>query len=150
MIIRKANLNDLDNNLLKIYIDGFRLHYNGRPDVFTNKFDSELKEDLIDTIKKDDSVIVLEDENEIKGFLIYQIKERHSKTMWVDQLVVSEKDRHKGYGKILMNEIDKLAKKENCIRIEFCCWSFNNNAMNMYKHIGFDEQRVIFEKNVKY
>jgi hypothetical protein len=49
MNIRKVNLDDIENNLLNIYIEGFRFHLNGRKDIFSNKTDDELKEDLINT-----------------------------------------------------------------------------------------------------
>ena len=41
MDIRKAKLEDIDLNLLDLYIDGFKYHYNGRPDVFGNKDEQE-------------------------------------------------------------------------------------------------------------
>lgn len=47
-----------------------------------------------------------------------------------------------------MDKIKEIAKAEECQRVEFCCWSFNKNAMNIYKHIGYKEQRVILEMDV--
>ena len=47
IIIRRANINDIDNNLLNIFIDGFEFHLNGRKDIFdNNKKNDDLKKDL--------------------------------------------------------------------------------------------------------
>ena len=43
---------------------------------------------------------------------------------------------------------EEIAKKEKCVRVEFCCWSFNKHANEIYNHLGFKEQRVIFEKEI--
>ena len=43
---------------------------------------------------------------------------------------------------------EEIAKEEGCKRVEFCCWSFNQNAMNMYKHMGYKEQRVTLEMDL--
>lgn len=85
-----------------------------------------------------------EDNNRIVGLLMFQIKDKHSKILWVDQLVVEEKE----IAKLLMNEVEKIAKEGKCIRVEFSCWSFNQNAKDIYKHLGYNEQKVIFEKSV--
>lgn len=146
MMIRKAKEEDLENNLLDIYIQGFRFHYNGRPDVFSNKSDEELKSSLLKELKEL-NFLVLEDSS-IKGYITYHIKDKHDKILWVDQLIIDESCRGKGYGKKLMDEVEKIAKEENCKRLGLDCWTFNNNTIDMYKHIGFKEQRVIFEKDV--
>ena len=41
--IREATLNDFDKGLLKVFIEGYRYHQNGRPDIFANLSDEELK-----------------------------------------------------------------------------------------------------------
>lgn len=142
MNIRKSKLEDIENNLLNLYIDGFRYHYNGRPDVFQNKNELELKNDLIDKIN-DANILVLENNKKVLGYVAYQIKEKHCKIMWIDELVIDKDNRHLGNGK---NK--KIAKEEGCKRVEFCCWSFSKNAIDMYKHIGYKEQRVILEMDL--
>ena len=44
-----------------------------------------------------------------------------------------------------MEEVKNIALKNNCVRIELNCWIFNDNAINMYEHIGFKKQRIIYE-----
>lgn len=147
MNIRKARLEDVEKNLLNLYVDGFEYHHTGRPDIFPSRNRKELKEDLINTINNS-NILVLEDNEEILGYVVYQLKEKRDKTLWIDELVVDKDNRHSGNGKKLMEKIKEIAKKENCKRVEFCCWSFNQNAMEMYKHIGYKEQRSVLEINL--
>ena len=145
--IREANIDDVEKGLLEVFIDGYRYHQNGRPDIFENLSDEELKQDLIKNFESL-TTIVLTENNEIVGYLAYRIKERHVKKLDVDQLVISKNSRNKGYGKILMNEVKNIAKKTGCARIELNCWLFNENALAMYEHIGFERQRIIYEMKI--
>ena len=149
MNVRKAKLDDIENNLGDIFIDGFKFHLNGRPDIFdNNKTEEQLKNELKTTIDSDNIVLVAEEDGNIKGYIICQIKNKQSKTMWIDQLVVDKKARGKGIAKLLINEVNDISIKEECERIEFCCWNFNVNANEMYKHLGFEEQRTVFERRL--
>ena len=145
--VREASLLDIEKGLLEVFIDGYRYHQKGRPDVFENLSDEELKQDLIKNFESL-TTIVLTENNQIVGYLAYRIKERHNKKLDVDQLVISENSRNKGYGKILMNEVKNIAKKSGCARIELNCWLFNENALAMYEHIGFERQRIIYEMKI--
>ena len=147
MLIREVKDTDISKGLLNVFIEGFRYHYNGRPDIFSNKSDEELKEDLINSIMNE-NIMVLEDKDRIVGYIQYEIREKHAKTMWVDQLVIDKQCQKKGYGKLLLDKVIELAKQENCERIELECWAFNDNAVGMYNHIGFSEQRVKLEKKL--
>lgn len=142
--IREAKISDIEKGLLEVFIEGYRYHQKGRPDIFKNLSDEELRQDLVNNFESL-STIVLTLDNKIEGYLSYKIKERHNKKLDVDQLIIAEKSRHKGFGKMLMNEAKNIAKKNNCDRIELNCWLFNENALDMYEHIGFERQRIIYE-----
>ena len=142
--IREATNNDLDKGLLKVFIEGYRYHQTGRPDIFANVSDEELKKDLIKNFERLSTIVILDDNN-IVGYLSYIIKERHSKKIDVDQLVIDKRYRGQGLGKRLMEEVKNIAVKNDCDRIELNCWLFNENALAMYEHIGFNKQRIIYE-----
>lgn len=142
--IREATLNDFDKGLLKVFIEGYRYHQNGRPDIFANLSDEELKNDLIQNFNRFTTLVILDDEK-IVGYLSYIIKKRHTGKLDVDQLVILEEYRGQGLGKKLMEEAKKIAKENECDRIELNCWLFNENALNMYEHIGYNRQRIIYE-----
>lgn len=148
IIIREATIDDLNKGLLKVFIEGYRFHQNGRPDVFVNISDEVLTQDLVKNFENL-STIVLLDCDVVVGYLSYKIKEKHTKKLDVDQLVIDQQYRGKGLGKKLMEEVKNIALKNNCDRIELNCWMFNANALAMYEHIGFDKQRIIYELKLK-
>ena len=131
--IREATLKDFDKGLLKVFIEGYRYHQNGRPDIFANISDNDLKNDLIENFDRLNTIVILEDES-IVGYLSYKIKEKHTKKLDVDQLVILEQYRGKGLGKKLMDEAKKIAVDYGCDRIELNCWMFNEKVLSMYEH----------------
>ena len=54
-------------------IKGYRYHQNGRPDIFANISDEELKEDLIQNFDRLTTIVILDNEN-IVGYLSYKLK----------------------------------------------------------------------------
>ena len=146
--IRKAELSDIDKGLLEVFIEGYRFHQKGRPDVFMDLSDEELKNDLINSFERLETIVILA-ENKVLGYVSYTIKTRHVSKLVVDQLVIKEELRGLGLGRILMDEVKKIALENNCERIELNCWMFNTNAQAMYEHIGFDKQRIMYELKLK-
>ena len=143
MKIREAWLEDIENNLLNLYQELEEYHYNNRPEIFKKSNIKELKQELVDKIN---DIIVIEEEGRIQAFAIYTTKDRMSqKVLFIDQLIVDKKSRNKGYLKELINYIKKIAKERECSRIELCCWEFNQNAKEVYEHLGFKTQRTIYE-----
>ena len=146
-MIREATINDINNGLLDVFIEGYRYHQNGRPDVFSNLSDEQLKEELINNLERLFTIVILE-EDKIVRYLSYKIKERHTKKLDVDQLVVLEAYRGKGLGKKLMEKAKNIAIKNDCNRIELNCWMFNEAALGMYEHIGYKKQRIMYEMDL--
>lgn len=145
--IKEASLDDINNGLLEVYIEGYRYHQKGRPDIFSNITDEELKNDLIQNFEKLKTIVITDNEL-VVGYLSYSIKKHHTSKLDVNQLVILEKYREKGLGKKLMDEAKKIAKENNCDRIELNCWLFNENALAMYEHIGYNRQRIIYEMKI--
>lgn len=58
--IREATINDLDKGLLSVFIEGYRYHQNGRPDVFANISDDVLKEDLINNLNRLSTIVIFD------------------------------------------------------------------------------------------
>ena len=147
-IIRNAREDDIENNLLNIFINGYNLHQNNRPDKFSSRTDERLRDILIESMSNE-TFLVIEYENKIIGYASYQIKEKNSnKFLWVDELVIDDNFQGKGLGKIIIKKLEDLSREEKCKSIEFCCWEFNKKAQEIYKHLDYKIQRVIFEKIV--
>ena len=147
-IIREATTEDINRGLLEVFIEGYRFHQNGRPYIFANISDEELKNDLINNFDRLKTIIIL-DNDRIVGYLSYKIKKHHTSKLDVDQLVILEQYRGKGLGRKLVEESKKIAIENGCDRIELNCWLFNENALAMYEHIGFVTQRIMYEMKIK-
>ncbi len=149
MNIRVATFNDIDNNLLNLYIEGFNIHYENRKDIFKKKTNEELKNELIDNLNnKERKFLVIELNNNIIGYAIFEYKYKSTNSLWIDQIIIDKSYRNKGYGKKIMDELSKFTLKNNCKRIELNCWSFNKNALEFYEKLGFIKQSVILERNI--
>lgn len=143
MKIREACLEDIENNLLNLYQELEEYHYNNRPEIFKKSNIKELKQKLVDKIN---DIIVIEEKGRIQAFATYTTKDRMSqKVLFIEQVIVDKKSRNKGCLKELINYIKKIAKERECSRIELCCWEFNQNAKEVYEHLGFKTQRTIYE-----
>ena len=146
--IRKAEVEDIDNNLLDLFIQGYNFHLKSRPDKFSVRTNERLRQILVESMKSD-NFVVAEKENKIVGYASYKIDEKNShKALWVDQLVIDDNFQGKGFGKAIMNELEKTAKKEGCRFVELSCWEFNKKANEIYKHLGYYVQRVTYEKKL--
>lgn len=56
--------------------------------------------------------------------------------IYLEDLYVRPKMRGKGYGKILLSFLAKLAIERNCGRFEWWCIDWNEPSINFYKSIG--------------
>ena len=149
MNIRTAKICDIDNNLLKLYKKIFNMHYKERKDIFCEKSDDELRNDLVNILNSLDEIIwVIEIDNVIIGYIDFKFRTKVTKHIFINQIMIDDKYRGKGYGKKLIMELVQLAKKNNFERVELNCWSFNENALKFYEKMGFISQRVILEKNL--
>ncbi len=61
------------------------------------------------------------------------------KTLYMEDIFISEKYRNLGIGKKLMKELFDIAKKNKCGRMEWCVLNWNINALNFYKKLGARE-----------
>ncbi len=149
MKIRKAEQCDINNNLLNLYIEGFNLHYELRKDIFFPKSKDELKDSLIEMLNSpNETIFVIDDNEKIIGYAITQFKDKATKAIWIDEIVIDLNYQNKGYGKILIDEICKYARQAKCVRVELSCWSFNSDAIEFYNKLGFIQQKVIYEKKI--
>lgn len=147
-MIRELTKEDLNDLFFDIYYEGFLYHYNHRKDLFKKRTIDELKEYVFEQIENGIKIIGYYKDNVLVGFLSYEIREKMNKVLWIDELVVTEKERGNGYGSLLMGEIKKISKIEKVKRIELNVFTFNDIAIKLYNKLGYKEQRIIFEKEV--
>lgn len=68
-----------------------------------------------------------------------------NKALWIDEFYICEEFRRKGYGKLLFEEIKRIAKHKQCNLIEFDVWSLNETAVKFYDSLGCTNQRITKE-----
>ena len=149
--IRKSDVNDYIyvKKLMQSVQD---LHHNKRSEIHK---DSEIfdKEEFNQNLN---NIIVAEINNTVVGVIVYLIKEKlennytnYRKVLFIDALVVDVNHRKNGIGKILMQEMEKIAKENNCSSIELNVWAFNDEAIKFYEKFGMRIKTMILEKSVK-
>lgn len=156
MGIREAKVEDIEQ-MTKLLQQVAKLHSDNRTDIFKEKEISDYG-DWAKVLLEDDEKIVMiaEKEKIICGVMVCKMRviENHvnfkdSKILSIDEICVDEKYRKEGIGTKLIEEAKKLAKDNNCNRLELNCWEFNENAMNFYFKQGFKVQRRFLEMEIK-
>ena len=64
------------------------------------------------------------------------------KSLYLDDLYVTQKHRNKGLGKKLLNIVINIAKENNCKKVRWQVSSWNKNAQNFYKNIGAEIDNI--------
>lgn len=78
---------------------------------------------------------VLEKENVIVGIALYYYKYStwKGKCLFLEDIIVTENERKNGYGKLLFNEVVKVAKAQKVRRMEWQVLDWNTPAIEFYK-----------------
>ena len=85
---------------------------------------------------------VAEEGGEVVGTVVLLIVPNlsHSATPWaiVENLIVGEKYRREGYGRMLLEHVIARAKEKGCHRIELCSDLRRKEAHQLYSSVGFE------------
>jgi GNAT superfamily N-acetyltransferase len=78
---------------------------------------------------------VLEKESVIEGIAVYYYKYStwKGKCLFLEDIIVTESERKNGYGKLLFNEVVKVAKAKKVRRMEWQVLDWNTAAIEFYK-----------------
>ncbi len=58
------------------------------------------------------------------------------KTLYLEDIFITESKRRLGIGKLFFRELIKIAKKEKCGRMEWCVLDWNTKAIDFYNKLG--------------
>lgn len=61
------------------------------------------------------------------------------KTLYLEDIFITDNFRNRGIGKLFFNELIKIAKKNNCGRMEWVVLDWNVNAIKFYNSLGAEE-----------
>lgn len=84
-------------------------------------------------------ILVSESGNNITGYAFYFFTYSSflaRKTLYLEDIYVSRKERSKGIGQAFFKELIKIAKKQKCGRMEWCVLDWNKNAIKFYDKLG--------------
>jgi GNAT superfamily N-acetyltransferase len=151
--IRKAVIGD-EEALAKL--NGFvqDLHLQHRPDDFKQTHVSELAAFYKSLFEEPTAHLwIAEAEGEPAGYVLAMF--RHSSEDpfalardWceIDQIAVDPNYRRKGIARLLVLSALAAARARGIRRIEAACWSFNREAHEVFRRLGFAPKGVRFER----
>ena len=130
--IRKATENDTP--IILELIRKLAVYEKMENDVITDV--EELRENIF--VKKYAEVLIAEEDEKPVGFALYFFNFSTfvgKPGLYLEDLFVEPEYRGKGYGKKLFIELSKIAKTENCGRMEWSVLNWNTPAINFYKSL---------------
>ncbi len=113
-----------------------------------SKFTQKYKDSL-----KDNSFygIVAIEENKVVGVLISRVISRLAKKkdiLFIDDLIVNQKFRNNGIGKLLIQTATTYAISKDCGALELTSMIQNINAHRFYENNGFEKRQYKFKKRL--
>lgn len=150
-IIRPAEPRDMEavNSLLRQVL---AVHHQGRPDLFRPEGKKYTDDELLTIFANPDSpVFVFDKEGAVLGYVFCAFQKASSgalepiKTLYVDDLCVSEKARGEGIGTALFNYVKEFARENGCHNITLHVWECNPGAKAFYETLGLKPQYTSME-----
>ncbi len=139
MKIRTIKLEDLDDvfELLNELYEG-QIDYS----IFVEKYEAILQDDT------SYNIVAIEDNN-VVGVLTSRIINKLAKAkniLFIDDLIVNEKYRNAGIGKLLLQATTTYAISKDCGALELTSMIVNINAHRFYENNGFEKKHYRFKK----
>ncbi|MDR1983897.1 MAG: GNAT family N-acetyltransferase [Prevotellaceae bacterium] len=121
--------------------------------LWNKQLNYEMLQSVYNNALKSDSqkLIVCLVDNKVTGFCSLTIKNN----LWqagnlghIDELIVDKNHRRQGIGRKLMDEITKIAKENNCKRIELDSAFHRKEAHQFYENSGYENRAYLFSKAI--
>ncbi len=153
-MIREANINDyvkIEDLVEQIH----ERHLTRRPDIFNDQKAISYDDFKASLDNRDTLNFVYEEDGIIKGYVMATIKivgllpfMKERKIIFVEDIVVDKQYKNKGIGTKLFNKIQEIGIKLNIREIELNVWALNDEAIDFYRKMGFQMQRIQMEKQI--
>lgn len=151
--IRKTELGDFAD-VHKLMQQIHKLHVDARPDMYRN-IDPMSVDDFHRTVS-DSSIVsfVAEKDGKVIGYCDGYLKMSNNRVMtgkkvfFVDDICIDTNKQNSGIGKMLLEEMKSQARRLGAESIELMVWSFNENAIGFYKHMGMTERSSVLEQKL--
>jgi len=130
-----------------------KVHSDKRPDIFKPGSKKYTTEELTEIINNDDKPIyVAEEDGKILGYVFCILIQNGKgslndfKTLYIDDLCVSEKYRGQKTGSKLYKYVQDVAKQKGCYNITLNVWEGNDAAKKFYEKCGLHIQKSGMEQ----
>ena len=153
-MVRLGTTKDIEQtNIIRKQVN--ELHVLGEPTVFKG-FSKELEEHIKNFVNdKTKSFLVYEKDDKILAYAMLEFVTKpetsyryEQKYLEVQELGTLEGFKGKGYGKLVMQKVEEIAKQNNFNQIQLNMWTFNDKVLNFYEKIGFENYRKYLRKNI--
>ncbi|WP_418969405.1 GNAT family N-acetyltransferase [Alloscardovia omnicolens] len=155
--MRRAHLADIPT-IMELLRQVNEVHYQGRPDLFrrVTKYSAEQLADIIQSEDNPVFVVVSDDDNAQETVLahLFCVTRDYSsselfqdiKTLYIDDLCVSETARGMGIGRFAMDWICAWAREKGFYNVTLGVWECNPDARKFYEAMGMHVQESIMER----
>ena len=144
--IREASENDI-LVILEILYELGRPKPRKNSDVDT--FRKLVKKYITDSDKKIPVAVFDDKITGIVSMIFLQRLNQNTLELYIPELIVFEKYRHRGIGKKLINSCVNLAKEKKCHRIRLESGILRKESHQFYMHLGFEQSAFFFTKNLE-
>ena len=130
-----------------------KLHVKWRPYLFLYINEVISKENFKEKIQER-GIYVAKLDDEIVGYITYNIKEKNNPTMRyrkiisVEAICVDEKNRGKGIGSLLLEHIKNIGKENNCTDMYLTVNEENKDAIKLYEKFGFRIKNIAYSMEI--
>ena len=151
-LIRQISLSDFEtiNVIAKQEHD---LHVALRPDLYRIADPVMSRYDYEKTLEEGIGFVV-EENQEVIGYIIGFVIDNENpllvpgRVLVISALAVDQTQQKKGYGKLLTESLIKVGKNHGCDRVELQVVAVNENAVDFYKHLGFEAKTEIMQRKI--
>jgi diamine N-acetyltransferase len=157
MEIIKPRLNDIPQ-LLLLWREQYSFHHNLDSEYYvanSDELDKRLSEYLVGAINEDKpNILVAKEGRHIIGFITFEDDSENyfdtniEKFGVIVELFISEAERRKNIGKLLMNAAEDYFISKGLHHLKIQCSTFNNYALNFYNHLGYKNRQSLFYKKI--
>lgn len=101
-------------------------------------------------IEEGSAIIIgaIDERKELSGFLWAYERTNIIQELFITELVITENQRSKGIGRLLINQLTDIAKDKKISKIGLTATYDNTGAMNFYSNNGFITERVFLRKDI--
>lgn len=152
-MIRPAEERDIPG-IMELLVQVNMVHHKGRPDLFKGPTTKYSPEELKAILRHPQTpVFVYADEKDaVLAHCFCVVKQEKNdrlltdiKTLYIDDLCVSEKCRGQHIGESVYQYVKNYAKSIGCYNITLNVWTLNPGAMRFYEKCGLVPQKVGME-----